>query len=106
MTGHLVSRFDQVGEQAFAVIAGPRIRQEEVRGLLSQAGWRELEVPDELRTHPQAARSWLEAERARLTRGFRPRMPGSSTGCANSSAHACTRRGCASPLPGHWPRRH
>jgi V/A-type H+/Na+-transporting ATPase subunit I len=70
MTGHLVSRFDQVGEQAFAVIAGPRIRQEEVRGLLSQAGWRELEVPDELRTHPQAARSWLEAERARLDQDF------------------------------------
>jgi V/A-type H+/Na+-transporting ATPase subunit I len=70
MTGHLVSRFDQVGEQAFAVIAGPRIRQEEVRGLLSQAGWRELEVPDELRTHPQTARSWLEAERARLNEDF------------------------------------
>ncbi len=66
MTGHLVSRFDQFGEQVFAVIAGPRVRQEEIRGLLAQAGWRELPVPDELRTHPQAARSWLEAERARL----------------------------------------
>jgi V/A-type H+-transporting ATPase subunit I len=41
-------------------------RQEEVRGLLSQAGWRELPVPQELRTHPQAARAWLEAERKRL----------------------------------------
>ena len=70
MTGHLLSRFDQVGEQVFAVIAGPRTRQEEVRGLLSQAGWRELEVPDELRTHPQAARSWLETERARLDQDF------------------------------------
>jgi V/A-type H+/Na+-transporting ATPase subunit I len=66
MTGHLVSRFDRVGEQVFAVIAGPRARQEEVRGLLAQAGWRELPVPDELRTHPQAARAWLQAERARL----------------------------------------
>jgi V/A-type H+/Na+-transporting ATPase subunit I len=66
MTGHLVSRFDQVGEQVFAVIAGPRVRQDEVRGLLAQAGWRELPVPDELRTHPQAARTWLEAERIRL----------------------------------------
>jgi V/A-type H+-transporting ATPase subunit I len=70
MTGYLVSRFDQVGEQAFAVIAGPRVRQDEVRGLLAQAGWRELEVPDELRTHPQTARSWLEAERARLDQAF------------------------------------
>ena len=66
MTGHLVSRFDQVGEQVFAVIAGPRVRQDEIRGLLAQAGWRELPVPDELRTHPQAARSWMEAERVRL----------------------------------------
>ena len=37
-----------------------------MRGLLAQAGWRELPVPDELRTHPQAARAWLQAERARL----------------------------------------
>lgn len=66
MTGYLVSRFDQAGEQVFAVIAGPRSRRNEVRGLLAQAGWRELPVPDELRTHPQAARAWLEAERIRL----------------------------------------
>jgi V/A-type H+-transporting ATPase subunit I len=66
MTGHLVSSFDQVGEQVFAVIAGPRARHEEVHGLLAQAGWREMPVPEELRTHPQAARAWLEQERARL----------------------------------------
>jgi len=66
MTGHLVSRFDQVGEQVFAVIAGPRARHDEVQGLLAQAGWRELPVPGELRTHPQAARAWLESERTRL----------------------------------------
>jgi V/A-type H+/Na+-transporting ATPase subunit I len=66
MTGTLVSRFDHVGDQIFAVIAGPRTRQEEVRGLLAQAGWRELAVPEELRTHPQEARAWLEAERKRL----------------------------------------
>ena len=61
MTGYLVARFDEAGEQVFAVIAGPRNRHEEVRGLLAQAGWRELPVPDELRTRPQAARAWLEA---------------------------------------------
>lgn len=70
MTGYLVSRFDQAGEQVFAVIAGPRARHDEVRGLLAQAGWRELPVPDELRTHPQAARAWLEAERVRLDGQF------------------------------------
>lgn len=66
MTGYLAARFDEAGEQVFAVIAGPRNRHEEVRGLLAQAGWRELPVPDELRTRPQAARAWLEAERVRL----------------------------------------
>jgi V/A-type H+-transporting ATPase subunit I len=70
MTGYLVSRFDQAGEQVYAVIAGPRARQGEVRGLLAQAGWRELPVPDELRTHPQAARTWLETERIRLNTQF------------------------------------
>lgn len=66
MTGHLVSPFDQAGEQVFTVIAGPRARQEEVHGVLSQAGWRELGIPEELRTRPQAARAWLEAERIRV----------------------------------------
>ncbi|MEW6590970.1 MAG: hypothetical protein AB1418_08025, partial [Pseudomonadota bacterium] len=61
MTGHLISRFDAAGEQVFAVIAGPRARHDEVSGLLAQAGWHELPVPDALRTHPQAARAWLEA---------------------------------------------
>jgi len=66
MTGSLVSTFDTVGDHAYAVIAGPRDRQEEVRGLLSQAGWRELPVPQELRTHPQEARAWLLEERERV----------------------------------------
>lgn len=66
MTGHLVSRFDQAGEQVFTVIAGPRAHHAEVHGLLVQAGWRELPIPEELRTHPQEARAWLESERARL----------------------------------------
>ncbi|OYY94713.1 MAG: hypothetical protein B7Y41_03835 [Hydrogenophilales bacterium 28-61-23] len=66
MTGTLVSQFDLVGDQVFAVIAGPRSRNDEVRGLLSQAGWRELPIPAVLRTHPQAARSWLDEESKRL----------------------------------------
>jgi V/A-type H+-transporting ATPase subunit I len=66
MTGSLVSTFDQVADQAYVVIAGPRDRGEEVRGLLAQAGWRELPVPRELQTHPQAARQWLAEERQRI----------------------------------------
>lgn len=66
MTGSLLSIFDQVDDQAYAVIAGPREHRDEVRGLLSQAGWRELPVPQELRTHPQAARAWLVQERERV----------------------------------------
>lgn len=66
MTGHLLTRFDQTGEHVFAVIAGPRIRHDEVKGVLAQAGWHELPVPDELRTHPQAARAWMEDARAQL----------------------------------------
>ncbi|MEW5768806.1 MAG: V-type ATPase 116kDa subunit family protein [Pseudomonadota bacterium] len=66
MTGSLLSTFDRVGDQAYAVIAGPRDRHDEVRGLLSQAGWRELPVPPELRTHSRAARAWLAEERKRV----------------------------------------
>lgn len=66
ITGSLVSAFDQHNDQVYAVIAGPREREAEVRGLLSQAGWRELPVPLELRTHPKAARAWLVEERKRV----------------------------------------
>ncbi|MDQ1315508.1 MAG: V/A-type H+/Na+-transporting ATPase subunit [Pseudomonadota bacterium] len=66
MAGHMVSRFDRVGDQIFAVVAGPRSRHDEVRGVLAQAGWRELAIPDEFRTHPKAARVWLEMARRGL----------------------------------------
>ncbi len=66
ITGFLVSDFDRHHDQVYSVIAGPRDREVEVRGLLSQAGWRELPVPMELRTHPQAARAWLLEERKRV----------------------------------------
>lgn len=66
MTGHVIYSFDTIGDQVYAVIAGPRDRHDEVRGLLSQAGWRELPVPPELRTHPRTARAWLSEERQRV----------------------------------------
>lgn len=43
------------------VIAGPTGRAEEIGSLLSTAGWHSVEVPPELRTHPERARSQLTA---------------------------------------------
>jgi V/A-type H+/Na+-transporting ATPase subunit I len=66
MTGYVIYSFDTIADQVYAVITGPRDRHGEVRGLLSQAGWRELPVPPELRTHPRTARAWLSEERQRV----------------------------------------
>jgi V/A-type H+/Na+-transporting ATPase subunit I len=66
MTGSVIYNFDTIADQVYAVIAGPRDRHGEVRALLSQAGWRELPVPPELRTHPRTARAWLSEERQRV----------------------------------------
>jgi V/A-type H+-transporting ATPase subunit I len=76
MTGSLLYMFDTVGDQVYAVIAGPRDRHAEVSGLLSQAGWRELPVPAELCAHPDAARSCLLEERKRVETRI-------SVGCAS-----------------------
>jgi V/A-type H+-transporting ATPase subunit I len=62
---YLLTVFDQAGEQAFAVVAGPR-SADGLGGLLSQAGWRELPIPAELQTHPEAARRFLGEEGRRL----------------------------------------
>jgi V/A-type H+-transporting ATPase subunit I len=66
MTGSLLHIFDTVGDLAYAVIAGHRDRNQEVHGLLAQGGWRDLPVPHELCTHPQAARACLLEERKRV----------------------------------------
>ncbi|MGA8391325.1 MAG: hypothetical protein WB775_04250, partial [Burkholderiaceae bacterium] len=42
LTGYVIYNFDTIADQVYAVIAGPRDRHGDVRGLLSQAGWREL----------------------------------------------------------------
>lgn len=66
MSGYLAYDFDTISDQVYVVIAGPRERHDEVRGLLAQAGWRELPVPAELRAHPSNARAWLTEERQRI----------------------------------------
>ncbi|MDD5390987.1 MAG: V-type ATPase 116kDa subunit family protein [Gallionellaceae bacterium] len=65
LAGYLLTVFDQAGEQAFVVVAGPRSNGE-LGGVLSQAGWRELMIPLELQTHPEIAGKYLERETARL----------------------------------------
>ncbi len=66
LAGYLLSVFDRTEDQAFAVVAGPRGAGDEIGGLLSQAGWRDLPVPKELQTHPEQARNFLAAEARRL----------------------------------------
>jgi V/A-type H+-transporting ATPase subunit I len=65
LANYVLTVFDRDGDQAYAVVAGPRSAGE-LGGLLAQAGWRELPIPDELQTHPNTARRFLEAERQRL----------------------------------------
>ncbi|MEW6676446.1 MAG: V-type ATPase 116kDa subunit family protein [Pseudomonadota bacterium] len=65
LAGHVLSVFDRHGDQASAVVAGPR-GGEGVAGLLSQAGWRALAIPEALRTRPEAAREFLDDAAARL----------------------------------------
>jgi 8-oxo-dGTP pyrophosphatase MutT (NUDIX family) len=65
LAGFVFSVFDQDADQVFAVVAGPRQggeRQGELGGLLAQAGWRELPIPAELQTHPEAAARELREE--------------------------------------------
>ncbi|MDP2832833.1 MAG: V-type ATPase 116kDa subunit family protein [Pseudomonadota bacterium] len=65
LAGYMLTVFDQTGEQAFVVVAGPRSGGE-LGGVLSQAGWRELAIPQALQTHPEIAGRYLERETARL----------------------------------------
>jgi V/A-type H+-transporting ATPase subunit I len=64
LAGYVLTVFDRHEGQAFVVAAGPRGGQ--VAGLLSQAGWRDMVIPEELRTRPEAARQYLDEEGERL----------------------------------------
>ncbi len=66
LAGYLLSVFDSHEGQAFAVVAGPRGGEEGMGGVLSQAGWRDLPVPEELQSHPEAVRKFLVREGERL----------------------------------------
>jgi V/A-type H+-transporting ATPase subunit I len=66
LAGYLLSVFDTHEGQTFAVVAGPRGGAEGVAGVLSQAGWRDLPVPEALQRHPEAVRKFLAQESERL----------------------------------------
>jgi V/A-type H+-transporting ATPase subunit I len=66
LAGYLLSVFDTHEGQAFAVVAGPRGGEDGMGGVLSQAGWRDLPVPEELQSHPEAVRKFLTREGERL----------------------------------------
>ncbi|MDD5365603.1 MAG: V-type ATPase 116kDa subunit family protein [Gallionellaceae bacterium] len=70
VAGYLLTVFDRAGDQAFVVVAGPRSEDGQAAnrlgGLLTQAGWRDLPVPPELRTDPSVAARYLESEHGRL----------------------------------------
>ena len=104
MTGFLISTFDTVADQVYAVIAGPRDRHEEVRGLLAQAGWREMPVPPELRTHPQAARAWLAEERKRVAERSQAECLILDEPAQASIVTAWTKPASSSNSPVRWPR--
>ena len=61
LTGFVISVFSTTPDLAHAVIAGPTGKEAELGALLRAAGWRDVEVPAELMTHPETARKELSA---------------------------------------------
>ena len=66
LTGALLSTFAAGEGSEHCVLVGPGGLQSEIDSLLGSAGWRKVELPAELLTHPRTARQQLEARRAAL----------------------------------------
>lgn len=66
LTGTLLSSFAAGEGSEHCVLVGPGGRQQEIDSLLGTAGWRKVELPAELLTHPRAARRQLDEKRAAL----------------------------------------
>jgi V/A-type H+-transporting ATPase subunit I len=64
LSGFVVSVFAPGSELVHAAVAGPTGKEEEIAALLRAAGWRDMEIPAELMTHPEKARKDLEAAAA------------------------------------------
>jgi len=71
VAGYVLTVFDRAAGQAFVVVAGPKPGdgdgKDRLGGLLTQAGWRDLPVPPELRADPVQAGRYIDREHERLT---------------------------------------
>lgn len=65
LTGFVISVFASSKDLHHAVVAGPTGKQDELAALLRAAGWRDIEVPEELMAHPETARKQLTEAAAR-----------------------------------------
>ena len=74
LTGALLTTFATGEGIEHCVLVGPGGRQQEIDSLLGTAGWRKVELPAELLTHPRTARQQLEAKRAALAAGIATRQ--------------------------------
>lgn len=66
LAGYLLSPFLHTDGLTHLVAAGPKGKEEEIKGALQAAGWREVPVPPELRDHPDKVRRELRAREDRI----------------------------------------
>ncbi|MCU0805444.1 MAG: hypothetical protein MUF79_10210 [Burkholderiales bacterium] len=66
LAGFVIDVFGEVGGAARGIVVGPAGHEVQIASLLATAGWRGIEVPPELRTHPEQARADLGARLATL----------------------------------------
>jgi V/A-type H+-transporting ATPase subunit I len=64
LAGYLVSAFRESAGLAHVIAAGPIGREDEIRPLLSAAGWQPLAIPQEFRNRPEKVREELLARLA------------------------------------------
>ena len=66
LAGFLLDTFGEEATATRAIVVGPAGREIQIASLLATAGWRGIEVPPELRTHPEEARGLLTRRQAEL----------------------------------------
>ncbi|MCX7891617.1 MAG: hypothetical protein N2544_04500 [Burkholderiales bacterium] len=66
LAGFVIDVFGESEGAARAIVVGPAGHEVQIASLLATAGWRGIEVPPELRTHPERAREDLDRRLAAL----------------------------------------
>jgi len=67
LAGFVIDVFGEAGGNARGIVVGPAGHEGQIASLLATAGWRGIDVPPELRTHPERARADLNARLAALS---------------------------------------